>query len=124
MEDRSVMTIRNYLIDLRQLTGWREYCWNNERDKWSFTPKRVTPLLLIWYRAFLQITLWLKPSTIHWAHMSLKRYFAWAAKEQLTRNNPTTAVTFIPKEVMYPLLELNFAVQYFKLKLVTENLNP
>src|SRR5438270_4837275 len=78
VEDLSVVTIRNYLIDVRQFMAWCENCWHEEQGEQPFTPQAIAPLLLFRYRTYLQTTLWLKPATVNRALMSLKRYFAWA----------------------------------------------
>ncbi|SRR6266571_982064 len=102
MEDLSVVTIRNYLSDLRQFMAWCECCWREEQDEQPFTPQAIAPPLLIRYRTCLQTTLWLKPSTVNRTLMSLKRYFAWAVRTQIIRHDPTSAVKFVPKEATAP----------------------
>src|SRR5436305_2058664 len=88
-EDLSTVTIRNYLSDLRQFMAWCELSWCEAQDERPFTPQAVAPHLLIRYRTYLQTTLWLKPSSINRALMSLKRYFAWVVREQLIQDDPT-----------------------------------
>ncbi len=102
VEDLSAVTIRNYLSDVRQFMAWCESHWYEEQHKPSFTPQAVAPPLLIHYRTYLQTALWLKPSTINRAIMSLKRYFTWAVREQLIQDDPTSTVKFIPKEATAP----------------------
>ena len=89
-EDLAAKTIRNYLSDLRQFMAWCECSWRDKHDEQPFSPQRIAPSLLIRYRAYLQTTLWLKPSTINRALMSLKRYFAWAVRELLSGDDPQT----------------------------------
>jgi integrase/recombinase XerD len=101
-EDLVAKSIRNYLSDLRQFMAWCEWGFREEQDERSFTPQAIAPSLLIRYRTYLQTTLWLKPSTINRALMSLKRYFAWAVKEQLIQDDPTSTVKFLPKEATAP----------------------
>jgi len=101
-EDLSAKSIRNYLSDLRQFMSWCECSWRDEHDERSFTPQRMASPLLIRYRSYLQTTLWLKPSSINRALMSLKRYFAWAIKEQLIGADPTNTLKFLPKEAAIP----------------------
>ena len=81
-------SIRNYLSDLRQFMVWCECSWHDEQDKPPFTPQRIVPPILIRYRTYLQTTLWLKPSTINRALMSLKRYFAWATSMHVIEHDP------------------------------------
>ena len=51
---------------------------------------------------YLQTTLWLKPSSVNRALMSLKRYFAWATRTQAIQYDPTSTVKFVPKEATTP----------------------
>src|SRR5205085_564857 len=102
MEDLSSVTIRNYLSDLRQFRAWCEGRWCEEQDKQSFTLQAVAPPLLICYRTHLQTIIWLKPSSINRALMSLKRYFAWATKMQLIKYDPTSIVKLVLKEAPTP----------------------
>ncbi len=102
VEDLSAMTVCNYLSDLRQFRVWCEYSWHKEQDERSFTPQRTVPPPLIRYRTYLQTTLWLKPSSINRALMRLKYYFAWVVRAQLTGDDPTITVKFVPKEATAP----------------------
>ncbi len=102
-EDLSVVTIRNYLSDLRQFAAWCELTWQSGReDAPSFTPEAVTTPLLTGYRAYLQQTLLLKPNSVNRSLISLKRYFAWlAATGQLTYD-PARVVKLVGEEVVPP----------------------
>src|SRR6266702_837509 len=102
VEDLSTVTIRNYLSDLRQFMAWCECCWHEEQDERSFASQAIAPPLLIRYRTYLQTTLWLKPSNINRALMSLKRYFTWVVREQLIQDDPTSTVKLVPKEATVP----------------------
>ena len=102
VEDLSAVTIRNYLGDLRQFMAWCESHWREAWNEAPFTPRAVTPPLLIRYRTYLQTTLWLKPSSVNRAIMSLKRYFAWATKTRVIQQDPTSSVKFVPQEVPAP----------------------
>jgi integrase/recombinase XerD len=101
-EDLSIVTLRNYLSDLRQFIAWCECQWREAQEDRSFTPQVVAAPLLIRYRAYLQTTLWLKPATINRALMSLKRYFAWVTQVGVVQSNPTSTLKFVPKEVPVP----------------------
>ena len=102
-EDLSVVTIRNYLSDLRQFAAWCELTWQSVReDVPSFTLQTVTTPLLIEYRAYLQQRLLLKPNSVNRSLISLKRYFAWlVATGQLTYD-PARAVKLVGEEVVPP----------------------
>src|SRR6266566_5668436 len=65
-EDLSVVTIRNYLSDLRQFVAWCELNWQSGReDTISFTPEAVSTPTLIDYRTYLQLMLQLKPNSVN-----------------------------------------------------------
>jgi integrase/recombinase XerD len=102
VEDLSVVTLRNYLSDLRQFMAWCECQWHEAQEDRPFTPQVVAIPLLIRYRTYLQTTLWLKPATVNRALMSLKRYFAWVTKAGMTQSDPTSALKFVPKETPAP----------------------
>src|SRR5205823_7354749 len=102
MEDLTAVTIRNYLSDLRQFMAWCEVGFREEQDEQPFTPEVIAPPLLIRYRTYLQSTLWLKPSSVNRALMSLKRYFAWARSMHVIEHDPTSSVKFVPKEAAIP----------------------
>ena len=102
VEDLSVITIRNYLSDLRQFMAWCECQWHDAQEDRPFTPQAVALPLLIRYRAHLQMTLWLKPATVNRALMSLKRFFAWVTKAGIIQSDPAATLKFVPKEVPAP----------------------
>jgi integrase/recombinase XerD len=101
-EDLSPVTIRNYLSDLRQFIAWCEDSWRERHEDRFFIPQIIAPSLLIRYREYLQTILGLKPSTVNRTLMSLKRYFAWARKTQLTQADPADPIKFVPKEASPP----------------------
>jgi len=102
VEDLSMVTVRNYLSDLRQFMAWCKWSWHEKQDEHPFTPQAIAPPLLIRYRTYLQTMLWLKPSSINRVLMSLKRYFAWVVREQPIQDDPTSTVKFLPKEATTP----------------------
>src|SRR2546421_630395 len=62
-EDLSIVTIRNYLSDLRQFAAWCKQTWQHCREEaFAFLPRVVTTPTLIDYRTYLQHTLHLKPN--------------------------------------------------------------
>lgn len=95
VENLSAVTIRNHPSDPRQFMAWCEGCWREARDEQPFTPQAVALPLLIRYRTYLQTKLWLKPSSVNWTLMSLKRYFAWATTTQIIRHDPASTVKFV-----------------------------
>ncbi|HEU5383118.1 MAG TPA: tyrosine-type recombinase/integrase [Ktedonobacteraceae bacterium] len=102
LEDFSLVTVRNYLSDLRQFISWCEAYWTERQEERTFTPQAVAPALLIRYREYLQTSLSLKPSTVNRTIMSLKRYFAWTRKVQLIQADPASPIKFLPKEATPP----------------------
>lgn len=102
LEDLSLVTIRNYLSDLRQFIAWCECSWHEGQESRFFTPQAIAPSLLMRYREYLQTMLNLKPSTVNRTLMSLKRYFAWSRKTQLIQSDPASPIKFVPKEASPP----------------------
>lgn len=77
-EDLTVVTVRNYLSDLRRFAAWCESIWKQgQEEEPSFTPGAVTTPTLTDYRTYLQQVLHLKPNSVNRSLISLKRYFAW-----------------------------------------------
>lgn len=101
-EDLTIVTIRNYLGNLRQFMARCVYCFREEQNEPSLAPQIVAKSLLIHYRIFLPTMGWLKPSTVNRTLMSLKRYFVWAAKTQIIQQNSSSCIEFVPKEVSAP----------------------
>src|SRR6266567_3597539 len=91
LEDLSVVTICNYLSDLRQFMARCECSWREEQDERPFTPQAVAPLLYTRYRTYLQTTLWLKPFNVNRTLMSLKGHFVWVIKMQIIQHDSTTS---------------------------------
>jgi integrase/recombinase XerC len=101
--DTSAATVRNYLSDLQQFIAWCESTWaEGQEQACSFTPAAITTLLLTRYRAYLQHTRRLKPTSVNRALVTLKRYAAWATEQGVIARNPATAVKLIPAEVAAP----------------------
>src|ERR1700694_4639097 len=94
VEDLSPVTLRNYVSDLRQLMAWCECSWHEAQENRSFTAQNVASPFIVRYRSYIQTTLWLKPATVNRALMSLKRYFAWATREQIIQYDPSSLIKF------------------------------
>jgi site-specific recombinase XerD len=93
-EDLTVVTIRNYLSDLRQFAVWCESSWKQGREKEPpFTPAAVTTRTLTDYRTYLQQVLYLKPNSVNRSLISLKRYFTWLLTTGQMRYNPADDVS-------------------------------
>ncbi len=102
-EDLSIMTIRNYLSDLRQFVAWCELTWQSGREEaTSFTPEAVSTPTLIDYRMYLQLTLHLKPNSVNRSLISIKRYFAWLVATGQLSYDPARVVKLVGEEVTPP----------------------
>ena len=70
-EDMSLVTIRNYLSDLRQFIAWCEATWQEGLDgETPFAPTEVVTPTLTRYRSYLQTALRLKPASVNRALVS------------------------------------------------------
>lgn len=102
-EDLSVVTIRNYLSDLRQFAAWCEATWQDGReDAVPFTPEAVTTPTFIDYRTYLQLTLQLKPNSINRSLISLKRYFTWLVTAGQLKHDSAKVVKLVGEEAVPP----------------------
>lgn len=102
-EDLSVVTIRNYLSDLRQFAAWCESIWQRGREEEiPFIPEAVTTPTLIDYRTYLQLTLQLKPNSVNRSLISLKRYFAWLVATGQLKYDPAKVIKLVGEEVTPP----------------------
>ncbi len=102
-EDLSIVTIRNYLSDLRQFVAWCELTWQSGREETtSFTPEAVSTPTLIDYRMYLQLRLHLKPNSVNRSLISLKRYFAWLVATGQLSYDPARVVKLVGEEVTPP----------------------
>src|SRR5579885_3129990 len=102
-EDLSVVTVRNYLSDLRQFVAWCELTWQSGReDTVSFTPEAVSTPTLIDYRTYLQLTLQLKPNSVNRSLISLKLYFTWLVTTGQLRYDPASVVNLIGEQATPP----------------------
>jgi integrase/recombinase XerD len=102
-EDLTVVTIRNYLSDLRHFAAWCESIWKQGREEdLAFTPERVTTTTITDYRTYLQQVLHLKPNSVNRSLISLKRYFAWELSIGQARYDPAKVVKLVGEEVSTP----------------------
>ena len=91
-------TVRNYLSDLRHFMAWCEAAWSEGQESvQAFGLERVATPTLTRYRDYLQHDLQLQPATINRHLVSLKRYFGWAADQQLITRNPASVVKLVPQ---------------------------
>ncbi len=102
-EDLTLVTIRNYLSDLRHFAVWCEAIWKQAREEEPpFRPELVTTPALTDYRNYLQQTLHLKPNSVNRSLVSLKRYFAWEVSIGHIKHDPAKVVKLVREEVSAP----------------------
>jgi len=102
-EDLTLVTIRNYLSDLRHFAVWCEAIWKQAREEEPpFRPELVTTPALTDYRNYLQQTVHLKPNSVNRSLVSLKRYFAWVVSIGHIKHDPAKVVKLVREEVSAP----------------------
>jgi len=105
-EDLTVVSVRNYLSDMRHFIAWYEQqeaeCSTNAQDGSGFHPQAITTPTLTRYRTYLQTVQKLKPASVNRSLISVKRYFGWARHNQLIIYDPSTAVKLVGQEDTAP----------------------
>lgn len=82
---------------MRHFAAWCETTWNEgQEDAHAFQPAALTTPLITRYRAWLQHTQQLKPTSINRTLVSIKRYTAWALDQGLLVRDPARTVKLIP----------------------------
>lgn len=102
-DDLNPKTLREYAGDLRLLAEWVETGWSThqERDR-DFHPADITTPTLIRYREYMQNVRNLKPATINRRLVIIKRFFEWAAKQNIVALNPAKPIKLVPVEKTSP----------------------
>lgn len=102
-DDLSPKTLREYAGDLRLLAEWMETSWSThqEEDR-NFHPAKMTTPTLIRYREYMQTVRSLKPATVNRRLVIIKRFFDWAAKQNIVALNPAKPVKLVPVEKTSP----------------------
>ena len=85
--ERSPVTIKNYLCDLKYFEKWFE-----QKTEQKLTPERITPTDLRDYKHFLSEVLFLKPKTVNRKLSSLKSFLNWACSQDLIPEHRTPRV--------------------------------
>ncbi|MED0675267.1 tyrosine-type recombinase/integrase [Aneurinibacillus thermoaerophilus] len=100
-EDLKSKTIREYRGDLKHFIAWFE----DEQASEEIIPFRIedvaTPTI-IRYRDVMQKEMKLKPATINRRLITLKRFFEWAAAQDLISRDPSKPVKLVPEEKTSP----------------------
>ena len=76
--ERSPVTIKNYLCDLKYFEKWFE-----QKTNQKLSPDSITPTDLRDYKHYLSEVLLLKPKTVNRKLSSLKSFLNWACAEEL-----------------------------------------
>jgi integrase/recombinase XerD len=101
-EDLTVVSVRNYLSDVRHFIAWYEQqeaaCATPAQDGSGFRPQAIATPTLTRYRTYLQMVRRQKPASVNRALISLKRYFDWAQHNQLITSDPSRAVKLVGQE--------------------------
>ena len=100
-EDLTLVSIRNYLSDLRHFIAWYE----TEREAQAyncFTPEGISTPALTRYRTYLQTVQRQKPASVNRSLISLKRYFGWVLQQHLISYDPSVAVKLVGQEESAP----------------------
>jgi site-specific recombinase XerD len=90
-EERSAVTIKNYLCDLKYFEKWF-FQKNNQK----LTPNVITPTDLRDYKHYLSEILCQKPKTVNRKLSSLKSFLNWAVGEELICDHH---IPHIPKQI-------------------------
>ncbi|MDZ7413257.1 MAG: tyrosine-type recombinase/integrase [candidate division KSB1 bacterium] len=96
-QDRSRITIKNYLHDLRQFARWFEQ--TNGRLP---TPETITPTDVKEYRAYMQTVRGYKPTTINRRLRSLRAYCRWAVEAGHITADPTAGIREVRQQRLGP----------------------
>ena len=102
-DDLSQKTLGEYESDLRDFASWFEATWNNHHEVFpEFHPTEITTPTIIQYREHLHKVRSLKPATVNRRLNTIKRYFEWAALNEIVPNNYSKPVKLIPEEKTSP----------------------
>jgi integrase/recombinase XerD len=105
-EDLTVVSVRNYLSDMRHFIAWYEQregtCATCAQDGSGFHPQAITTPALTRYRTYLQTERRQKPASVNRALISLKRYFGWAMDHHLITYDPSAPVKLVGQEDAAP----------------------
>lgn len=85
----SYLTIKNYVIDVRQFSGWAESVLPPSQDPEGKALDKVNSSLINEYKKRLITDLGLSPVSVNRKLSSLRKYMAWAKAEGLIKNEPT-----------------------------------
>jgi len=97
LEDRSDITIKGYLRDLRQFSRW--FKQTNRED---LSPSTLTPIDVRSYKSHMQTVKKCKPNTINRHLAALRAYGAWAEEAGLVDINPARKTTNVPQTQLAP----------------------
>lgn len=96
-QDRSLLTMRGYLNDIRGFLVWYE-----QTNGVEGTLADITPTDLREYRQYLSVQRKCAPSTIARKLASLRAFFRWAMDTRRIESNPTSGVKLPRKQELSP----------------------
>jgi integrase/recombinase XerC len=96
-KDRSILTRKGYLSDLRFFVDWFE-----RKNDEKFSPEAVTPTDLREYKQYLSAEKKHLANTISRHFASLTVYFNWAISEKLIETNPAKGIKSIKQNAITP----------------------
>ncbi len=86
-QDRSPVTVRGYLADLRQFSRWFE-----QTNGQALRPDLLTPADVREYKQYLQTLRRFSPATIRRHLLALRAWVHWAQEQNLIQSDPTARV--------------------------------
>jgi len=96
-QDRSRMTVKNYLHDLGQFARWFEQ--TNGRPP---APATITPTDVKEYRAYMQNVKGSRPATVNRRLRSLRAFCRWAVEAGLIAADPTAGIREVRQQRLGP----------------------
>jgi site-specific recombinase XerD len=89
-QDKSQLTIKNYISDIRLFAKWRQESYGEE-----FTPSSIAQREIIEYRSYLLTVRTSSPTTVNRRLASLNKFFDWCKYTKQVRANPCDSVKTI-----------------------------
>lgn len=104
-EDLNPKTLKEYASDMKHFISWFETAGHQEEEVIFRIADVATPTLSR-YREASQKVMELKPATINWRLITLKRFlkrfFDWAVSESTIRRDPSKPVKLVPEGKVSP----------------------
>lgn len=98
----SPLTIKNYVIDVKQFLSWLSEIHPNERSSADLLLGKANSELIEEYKTRLMANANFSPSSVNRKLSSLRRYFSWANEQGIIKHyvqaEPTKRVISVPKQ--------------------------